>query len=69
MHPMCYWLQVYAISKRSRQALSITCSMYSIIFASIVISEIPEVKVILGGLIIVGILVYESIRVRLNNKT
>ena len=40
--------------------------MYSIVFAAILISEIPSLKVILGGFIIVGISVYESIRVRQN---
>jgi len=38
--------------------------MHSIVFAAILISEIPPLKVILGGFIIVGISVYESIRVR-----
>lgn len=43
--------------------------MYSIIFAAIVISEIPSAKVMLGGTLIFGISVYESIRVRLENRT
>jgi len=43
--------------------------MYSIVFAAIIISEIPPFKVILGGFIIVGISVYESIRVRQNIRS
>lgn len=42
--------------------------MYSILFAAIIISEIPSTKVLIGGIIIFGISVYESIRVRLENK-
>ena len=43
--------------------------MYSIVFAAILISEIPPFKVILGGFIIVGISIYESIRVRQNIRS
>jgi hypothetical protein len=41
--------------------------VYSILFASILISEIPSFKVILGGVLIFGISVYESIGVRGEN--
>jgi drug/metabolite transporter (DMT)-like permease len=37
--------------------------MYSIIFAALIISDIPELRVVLGGLLIIGISVYESIQI------
>ena len=43
--------------------------VYSILFAAILISEIPSLKVILGGSMIFGISVYESINVRVANRT
>ncbi len=42
--------------------------MYSILFAAIIISETPSAKVLVGGFLIFGISVYESIRVRFENK-
>ncbi len=42
--------------------------MYSILFAAIIISEIPPPKVLVGGILIFGISIYESIRVRLENN-
>jgi drug/metabolite transporter (DMT)-like permease len=41
--------------------------VYSILFASMLISETPSFKVILGGVLIFGISVYESIGVRVEN--
>jgi drug/metabolite transporter (DMT)-like permease len=38
--------------------------MYSIVFAAFLISEVPEPKVMAGGLLIIGVSVYESIRAR-----
>lgn len=38
--------------------------VYSILFAAVLISEIPTLKVALGGVLIFGISVYESINVR-----
>lgn len=42
--------------------------LYSILFAAIVISEIPSPKVLAGGILIFGVSVYESMRLRLENK-
>lgn len=38
--------------------------MYSILFAAALISEIPPGKTIIGGLLVFGMAVYESVRVR-----
>lgn len=42
--------------------------MYSILFAAIIIPEIPPKKVLIGGILIFGIALYESIRVRFENN-
>jgi drug/metabolite transporter (DMT)-like permease len=42
--------------------------MYSIIFAALIISEAPAPRMIAGGLLIIGISVYESIRIRKETK-
>lgn len=43
--------------------------VYSILFAAMLISETPSLKVIFGGMLIFGISVYESISVRAENGT
>ena len=42
--------------------------MYSIIFAAIITSATPSEKVLVGGILIFGMSLYESIRVRFENK-
>lgn len=42
--------------------------MYSIVFAAVVISEMPGMAVLIGGLIIVSISLYETLQTKNNNK-